>query len=185
MSRAPYRVASPTPSSEIEDDSGCRICRSDIRSPTAEIRPLKQQVPRIYASLTILLYQPFTLGSSQAISGWGPQVLEIRHRATGVMCLLICAIAAGCSSNPARLDDVTIGSAVSARNETARSLEAMANVPLDRTAAVGLSRSPKPEATSSLPPRWAKEMRELPTVAWFSISPVCRFSRQQKPCSET
>jgi general secretion pathway protein D len=138
MSRAPYRVACPTPSSEIEDDSGCRICRSDIRSPTAEIRPLKQQVPPIYASLTILLYQPFTLGSSQAISGWGPQVLEIRHRATGVMCLLICAIAAGCSSNPARLDDVTIGSAVSARNETARSLEAMANEPLDRTAAVAL-----------------------------------------------
>jgi general secretion pathway protein D len=67
----------------------------------------------------------------------GPQVLEFCHRATGVMGLLICAVAAGCSSNTAGLD-LTSGTAASARNVTARNLEAMASEPLDRTAAVAL-----------------------------------------------
>ena len=63
---------------------------------------------------------------------------EIRYRATGVFCsLLICAVTAGCSGNAARLD-LTTGSAASTRNETARNLEAFANEPSDRTAAVAL-----------------------------------------------
>ena len=65
-------------------------------------------------------------------------MLEFRHRATGLLCsLLICALAAGCSGNGARLE-LTAGSAASNRNETARNLEAMANEPLDRTAAVAV-----------------------------------------------
>ena len=56
----------------------------------------------------------------------------------GVMCsLLVCALVAGCSGNSARFE-LTTGSATSARNETARSLEAMASEPLDRTAAVAV-----------------------------------------------
>jgi general secretion pathway protein D len=74
--------------------------------------------------------------SSPAVSGWS--VPKIRYRATGVLCsLLICAVAAGCSGNTARLD-LTTGSAASTRNETARNLEAFANEPLDRAAAVAL-----------------------------------------------
>jgi general secretion pathway protein D len=65
-------------------------------------------------------------------------VLEFRHRATGMICsLLVCALAAGCSGNAARLE-LTAGSTASTRNETARNQEAMASEPLDRTAAVAL-----------------------------------------------
>jgi general secretion pathway protein D len=65
-------------------------------------------------------------------------VLQLRHRVTGMAFnLFICALAAGCSSDLARLD-ITAGSAASTRNETARNLEAMASEPLDRTAAVAV-----------------------------------------------
>lgn len=68
----------------------------------------------------------------------GPAVLDFCHRATRLIgCLLILVAVAGCSSDVAKIG-LTAGSAASSRNETARSLEAFASEPLDRTAAVAL-----------------------------------------------
>jgi general secretion pathway protein D len=65
-------------------------------------------------------------------------VLDLGDRATQLIGSVLLVVAlAGCSGDPARIE-LTTGSAASNRNATARSLEAFANEPVDRTAAVAL-----------------------------------------------
>lgn len=64
--------------------------------------------------------------------------MDFRHRATRLLgSLLLLVAVAGCSSDPAKIG-LTLGSAESSRNETARAREAFAGEQLDRTAAVAL-----------------------------------------------